>query len=127
MFVYRPVQPDLQRTLDIGPTGDLHFIVGERGEPLTKESFGNAFKRACVKAGLPKRSAHGLRKLAATQAAEDGMTVAELEALFGWSCGTMASHYTKTADRKRLAMRAAEKMVNRVRPHPFPMDRTGEK
>jgi hypothetical protein len=29
----------------------------------------------------------------------------------------MASHYTKTADRKRLAKQAAEKLENAYRPH----------
>lgn len=41
----------------------------------------------------------------------------ELEALFGWTGGTMASLYTKTADRKRLAMQASEKIENAQRPH----------
>jgi integrase len=85
------------------------FIVGETGKPLTKESFGNAFRVACLAAGIDK-SAHGLRKLAATRAAEQGLSVAELEALFGWSGGTMASHYTKAANRKTLAQSGARKM-----------------
>ena len=42
-------------------------------------------------AGLPNRSAHGLRKIAATRAAENGATVAQLEAIFGWNGGRMAS------------------------------------
>jgi len=99
-----PILEPLRRTLDAGPTGDMHFIVGETGKPLTKESFGNMFRRACNEAGVTK-SAHGLRKIAATRAAEAGATVAELEAMFGWSGGAMASLYTKTADRRRLALR----------------------
>lgn len=104
-----PILPALADTLAIGPTGDLAFIVGETGKPLTKESFGNMFRAACNAAGV-KKSAHGVRKIGATRAAEAGATVAELEALFGWTGGTMASHYTKTADRRRLAQRAAEKV-----------------
>lgn len=34
-----PILPGLQAALDVGPTGDLAFICGERGEPLVKESF----------------------------------------------------------------------------------------
>ncbi len=112
-----PILPILEETLAIGPTGDLAFIVGGKGRPLTKESFGNFFKRACVAAGLKEHSAHGVRKIGATRAAEAGATVAELEALFGWSGGAMASHYTRTADRKRLARQAAEKIGNIHRPH----------
>jgi len=105
-----PILPVLQRTLDAGPTGDLSFICGKNGKPFTKESFGNAFKKACVKAGLPNRSAHGCRKIAATRAAENGATVAELNAIFGWTGSKMASHYTEAADRKRLALGAISKL-----------------
>ena len=104
-----PILPALAETLAIGPTGDLAFIIGETGKPLTKESFGNMFRAACNAAGV-KKSAHGVPKIGATRAAEAGATVAELEALFGWTGGTMASHYTKTADRRRLAQQAAEKV-----------------
>ncbi|WP_299939201.1 tyrosine-type recombinase/integrase [uncultured Nitratireductor sp.] len=112
-----PILPALEETLKVGPTGDLAFIVGERKQPLTKESFGNFFRHACNEAGLQGRSAHGVRKIGATRAAEAGATVAELEALFGWTGGAMAMHYTRTADRKRLARAAAEKIRNAQRPH----------
>lgn len=112
-----PILPALEETLKVGPTGDLAFIVGERKQPLTKESFGNFFRYACNEAGLQGRSAHGVRKIGATRAAEAGATVAELEALFGWTGGAMAMHYTRTADRKRLARAAAEKIRNAQRPH----------
>jgi integrase len=106
VIVTLPILPVLQRTLDAGPTGELAFICGAHGKPFTKESFGNAFKEACKAAGLPNRSAHGCRKIAATRAAENGATVAQLNAIFGWSGTTMASLYTMAADRKRLAREA---------------------
>jgi integrase len=106
-----PILPALQRTLDAGPCGDLAFICGARGEPLTKESFGNLFRIACKAAGLDK-SAHGVRKAAATRAANAGATVAQLEAIFGWVGGQMASHYTRSADRRRLAKEAMHKLAN---------------
>ena len=93
-------------------SGDLTFIAGENGHPLTKESFGNLFRKACREAGLLGRSAHGLRKAAATRAANAGATVAELEAIFGWSGGTMAALYTRAADRRRLAKGAMHKLAN---------------
>jgi integrase len=111
-----PILPDLAQTLATGPTGDLAFIVGDGGRPVTKETFGNFFRAACNEAGLKGKSAHGVRKIGATRAAEAGATVQELEALFGWTGGTMASHYTKTADRKRLAKQASEKIRNAPRP-----------
>jgi integrase len=112
-----PILPILAETLAIGPTGDLAFIVGVSGRPLTKETFGNFFKQACVAAGLMDHSSHGVRKIGATRAAEAGATVAELEALFGWHGGAMASLYTRTADRKRLARQASEKIGNIFGPH----------
>jgi integrase len=106
-----PILPVLARTLAAGPRGELAFIVGEHGKPLTKESFGNVFRNACRAAGVNK-SAHGVRKIGATRAANNGATVAELEAIFGWSGGRMASLYTQAADRVRLAKRAMEKLAN---------------
>jgi integrase len=105
-----PILPVLAETLAAGPCGDLTFIAGARGEPLTKESFGNLFRAACKAAGVPG-SAHGVRKVAATRAANAGATVAQLEAIFGWSGGTMASLYTRSADRKRLAIAAMHKLA----------------
>jgi hypothetical protein len=84
--------------------------VGKAGKPFTKESFGNAFKDACVAAGLLHHSAHSCRKIAATRAADNGATVAELNAIFGWTGTAMASLYTEEADRKRLAREAMAKL-----------------
>ena len=103
------IRPELQAILDIGPCGDLAFICGERGEPLTKESFGNMFRDACKAAGVPG-SAHGVRKLAATVMADHGASEHELMAVFGWTDPKMASLYTRTANRKRLAAQAYGKL-----------------
>jgi len=104
-----PILPILQKTLDNSPTGDLAFICGANGQPLTKESFGNMFRQACNKAGV-KKSAHGVRKISATRAANAGATVAQLKALFGWTDNEMAALYTQTADRRKLARDAIEKL-----------------
>jgi integrase len=103
------ILPVLQATLDAGPTGDLTFIVGANGRPFTKESFGNEFRAACQEAAVPG-SAHGVRKLAATRMANNGATEAQLMAVFGWTDPKMAAHYTRTADRKRLAAQSIEKL-----------------
>jgi integrase len=105
-----PILPVLAATLTAGPCGDLAFICGERGEPLTKESFGNLFRAACTAAGVPG-SAHGVRKIAATIAANNGATLAQLNALFGWRGSAMASLYTEKADRRRLALDAVHKLA----------------
>jgi integrase len=107
-----PILPILQATLDAGPIGELAFICGRKGHPLTKESFGTMFKKACVAAGLLRHSAHGCRKIAATRAADNGATVAELNAIFGWRGTAMASLYTEEADRKRLSTQGMQKLAN---------------
>lgn len=114
--VYFPIFDELAEAIADGPTADLAFICGEMERPLTKETFGNQFRTACNAAGI-RKSAHGVRKLAATRAAEKGLTVSELEAMFGWEGGAMASRYTKAADRKRLARSAADKIMNGESPH----------
>lgn len=111
IVVTLPVLPILDRTLAAGPCGDLAFICGERGGPLTKESFGNLFRDACRAAGV-KKSAHGLRKVRATRLAESGASEAELEALLGWVRGSrVARIYTASVDRERLALNATDKML----------------
>ncbi len=109
-----PVLPILQETLEAGPCGEMTFIVGEKGKPLTKELFGNLFKKACVQAGV-LGSAHGVRKIAAATAANNGATTAQLKALFGWTSDQMAEIYTKTADRDRLGREAGHMLENAER------------
>jgi integrase len=101
-----PILPPLQASIEAGPTGDLTFIAGKNGRPMAKESFGNWFRQACKEAAVPG-SAHGLRKAGATRAADNGATEAQLEALFGWRGGGMASLYTRQANRAKLARDAA--------------------
>ncbi len=69
-----PILPALKRTLEAGPTGDLAFICGAKGRPFTKESFGNEFSAAARAAGI-RKSAHGVRKIAATRCADNGASV----------------------------------------------------
>jgi integrase len=104
-----PILPVLAQTIAAGPCGDLTFVATAKGGPFTSDSFGWSFRQACRAAGVPG-SAHGLRKAAATRAANAGATVAQLEAIFGWSGGGMASLYTRAADRRRLAIEAMGKL-----------------
>jgi integrase len=87
MRVELPLLPQLKETLDAGPTGDLAFIVTRRGTPWSKSALGTEFVAAAKDAGGIGKSAHGMRKAAATRAAENGATERELEAIFGWSGG----------------------------------------
>ena len=104
-----PILPELAKALAATKLGDRTFIAGVNGRPMTKESFGNWFKEACVKAGVPG-SAHGLRKAGATRGADNGMTSSQLKAIFGWRGDDQVTRYTRQADRKRLAREAITKL-----------------
>jgi integrase len=108
-----PIEPELEETLRIGPCGELFYIAALDGKPFRKESFGNWFHDACRAAGI-KKSAHGLRKAGATRDANRGWSESELEAKYGWRGGRMASHYTRTMNRERLAIQAAERTTTRT-------------
>jgi len=105
-----PVLPELAEILAAGPLGELSIIASKKGQPIRKESLGTLFKAACKAAGITNKSAHGIRKAAATRAANNGATVATLEAIFGWEGGQMAALYTKAADRRRLAAEHMDKL-----------------
>jgi integrase len=106
-----PILPALEQTLAAGPCGDLAFIVSAAGKPFQKHSFGNAFAAAARKAGIRGKSAHGLRKLGATRAANAGATGPQLKAIFGWTSDRMPSLYTRSADRRRLAIEGMAKLA----------------
>lgn len=101
-----PILPELRAALDQTKTGDLTYIVSERGQPYTVESFGNMFRQWCNEAGLPHCSAHGLRKAAAVALAENGATAPELCAIFGWTKLETAEIYIRRAQKKKMARNA---------------------
>jgi integrase len=105
-----PVLPELAAIIAAGPVGELSIIASKKGQPIRKESLGTMFKAACKAAGISGKSAHGIRKAAATRAANNGATVATLEAIFGWEGGQMASLYTRAADRRALAAEHMSKL-----------------
>lgn len=111
--LYIPILPALQAAIDAGPTGDLAFLVTRYGRPWVKESLGNEFREWCDEAGV-KKSAHGLRKLAATVLADNGGSEQELQALFGWTTNTMSAVYTREANRKRQSLQAAFKLLEEL-------------
>lgn len=122
--VVLPVLPPLAESIAASKVGDLTFIVTNRGTPFVKESFGTWFREVCDVAGV-QGSAHGLRKAGATRAANNGATDKQLMAMYGWQDPKMATHYTRKADKLRLAMEAAQFVAdghskNGKRPHQKP-------
>jgi integrase len=116
-----PMMRALEKAIEAGPCGDFTFVCvekasGKKGEapvrrPMTKESMANLFADACRDAGLVRKSLHGIRKSAATLAAENDFTESQLNAWFGWADGSQESAtYTKTARRRKLAEDAGAKL-----------------
>lgn len=106
-----PILPELQRVLDASKLGDLTFLVTDFGKPFAVAGFGNWFRARCDEAGLHHCTAHGLRKAAATIAAENGATAHELMSIFGWVTMKEADRYTRKAEKKRLAERGMGRLV----------------
>ena len=79
---------------------------------------GHVFSDAARKAGVAK-SAHGARKIAATTSADDGATIHQLMAIFGWTTTQMPELYTREADRRRLARGAMHTLGRPVIEHPM--------
>lgn len=107
------IEPELAASIAAGPCGEMTYIASAGRQPMKKESFGNWFREACDAAGI-KKSAHGLRKAAATRDANRGWSESELEAKYGWRGGRMASHYTRTMNRDKLAVDAAKRTGSRT-------------
>jgi integrase len=101
--VQKPLLPILKEIIAYSPCGDLTFLQTEYGKAFTAAGFGNWFRDRCDDAGLPQCTAHGLKKAAATIAAENGASTRQLMAMFDWDTPSMAEVYTRAAEQKRLA------------------------
>lgn len=113
------LHPILKAALGNVRSGHMAYLVTPvHGRPFkSAAAFGNWFGKMCVDAGVSGR-AHGIRKSTAQRLAERGGSNQELKALFGWNSDAMASLYTRKADRRRMALAAAEKLnENDPSPH----------
>lgn len=118
-MLYIEILPPLQRSIDATEIGTFSFLhVTKMRRPYkSARAFGNWFAKACKEAGVTVR-AHGLRKKAAQLLAENGGTNPELKAMFGWRTDQMAAHYTRRANKKKLAKSGASKLMgNSLFPH----------
>jgi integrase len=95
----------LKKVLDASPLGTIAFLQTHetRSKPFSPNGFGGWFRDRCDEAGLPHCTAHGLRRAAATFAAENGATVAQLMAIFGWATAKQAMHYVDQANQPKMA------------------------
>jgi integrase len=101
--VQKPLLPILKEIIGYSPCGSMTFLETAQGKAFTENGIGNWFRDRCDEAGLPQCTAHGLKKAAATIAAENGATDRQLMAMFDWESPRMAEVYTRAAEQKRLA------------------------
>ena len=80
--------------------------------PCTKESLGNLFAgRLAGLAGFGQVGARPAQGGGDATRPNHGATVAELEAIFGWAGGQMASLYTRSANRRAAVASRDEQAV----------------
>ncbi|WP_083199666.1 tyrosine-type recombinase/integrase [Rhizobium sp. AC44/96] len=118
-MTYSPVHPTLATILEAHQTTHMAYLITPvHGRPFkSAAAFGNWFGDVCAEAGVDGR-AHGLRKTLATILAEAGNSNSELKARFGWKSDAMASLYTRSANKRKLAIAGAEKLnENILTPH----------
>ena len=104
-----PVSRVLAAELNQVPQDRLTYLSSAYGRPYTPAGFGIRFREWCNAAGLPTKSAHGLRKTAAIELAEAGATAHEIMAITGHASLAEAERYTRGVRQEALAKSAAAK------------------
>ena len=108
-----PILDVLQKVLDATPTGLKTWLVHSKGEAFTPAGFGGWFRDRCDEAGLLERTAHGVRKVAAETAAENGATEKQMMDIFGWTKADLAGYYARKANQKKIAGGAMHTLVKK--------------
>jgi integrase len=109
-----PVVAPLREALDAGPLGVSTLLETKSGVPFTPKGFYGMMKKACIAAGIPHCSPHGLRKSAARRCREAGCSDDEGMAITGHKTVKEYRRYagdSGLADRADAAM--AKMMANR--------------
>lgn len=105
--LWLPLAPQLLEAIVAmkpGQTSPFCFLITERGRPFkSAASFGNWFKKACVAAGLPHCTTHGLRKATLRRMAELQMTNKTMKSVSGQRSDKTLARYIEKADQARLA------------------------
>jgi len=109
-----PVVAPLQVSLDAGPLGRVTLMETKDGDPYTEKGFYGMMKKACIKAGIPHCSPHGLRKAAARRCKDAGCTNEEGMAITGHKSEKEYLRYAGSNARPEVADAAMDKvMANR--------------
>lgn len=85
------------------PPGATSFLLTEAGEPFSYAGFGNKMREWCDQAGLPRCTAHGLRKAMMRRLAERGESQQTLKSVSIHSRDEEVAIYTAGANQRRMA------------------------
>jgi integrase len=100
----RAVPAQLQAALDaMESIGETTILVTSFGETFSRNGFGNWFKDRCMEAGLPKCTAHGLRKAMTRRAAKRNVSQQGLKAIGQWSGDREVALYAQSVQEEELA------------------------
>lgn len=109
-----PCHPDLRAELDQWKRERQAAVIltSPQGRPWTAPHLTREMAKRLRALGLPEIGVHGLRKLAATRLAEAGCSAREIAAITGHRTLAMVQLYTDSADQRRLAEAAVERLEN---------------
>jgi integrase len=106
-----PIAPQLTAAIDAMPPSEaLCFLMTEWGKPFSVKGFGGWFREQCDKAGLPRCTAHGLRKATMRRMAELEMPNKTMKSVSGHSKDDEVARYTEAANQERLAEGAIKRL-----------------
>ena len=107
-----PIMPPLLRATRDAKVQGAAYLLTKHGRPFTSDkSLGNQVRIWCDDAGLPDRSAHGVRKAMAELLAESGCTQHQIMAVMAHTQAKTSEVYTKGAQRRILAADAAKALA----------------
>lgn len=117
------LEEDRQVLMACLPKGVFTYLETAGGKPRTKKGLSNVISVAARKAGIEKRSAHGLRKSRLTILAEFGASVHVIMAWGGHKTLSEAQEYIKSANMKKVLIGTEQdrNMVNPAVPNGKPV------
>jgi integrase len=114
-----PVIEELRASLDSWARPADTILTNNLLRPWDPDSLTVSFSRQLEKLGMPgELSLHGLRKLAAAELANAGCTAHMIQSITGHQTLKEVERYTRSADQRRLAFEAIERLSNHARKAP---------
>ncbi|WP_406852984.1 tyrosine-type recombinase/integrase [Brevundimonas sp. BH3] len=105
-----PIHPRLKASLEVASRDHQVIVATNHGKGYSEGGFGNFIRKAARAAGVQDRSAHGLRKSAATRLADAGCTEVQIQAVTGHKTTKELAKYIEARNQRLLAEAAMAKI-----------------